>query len=177
MLPGTHSKWVRISDGRIQGFTTYMTGELFAVLRGHSILGRLADPAASAGTAVGPGFLRGVRVARDASGALSSLLFSARSAVLAGDLPATESLDYLSGLLIGDELRWGLAAGEPPLAIVGDPTLGERYVAALREFDVGDVELLGDTSPAGLWEIGRRAFSDLQRDEGASRRPVSGRAD
>ena len=177
VLPGTHSKWVRISDGRIQGFTTYMTGELFAVLRGHSILGRLADPAASAGTAVGPGFLRGVRVARDASGALSSLLFSARSAVLVGDLPATESLDYLSGLLIGDELRWGLAAGEPPLAIAGDPTLGERYVAALREFDVGDVELLGDTSPAGLWEIGRRAFSDLQRDGGSSRRPVSGRAD
>ena len=102
---------------------------------------------------------------------------------------ATATLDQLSEparafvssgpqrLLIGDELRWGLAGGDPPLAIVGDPTLGERYVAALREFDVGDVELLGDTSPAGLWEIGRRAFSDLQRDEGSSRRPVSGRAD
>ena len=177
VLPGTHSKWARISNGRIEGFTTYMTGELFAVLRGHSILGRLADPAAAGETAVGPGFLRGVQAARDAPGALSSLLFSARSTVLVGDLPATESLDYLSGLLIGDELRWALTAGDPPLAIVGDPTLGGRYVAALREFGVRDVELLGDTGPVGLWQIGRRAFSDLQRDAGSSRRPVSGRAD
>ncbi|HJQ55912.1 MAG TPA: 2-dehydro-3-deoxygalactonokinase, partial [Vineibacter sp.] len=41
ILPGTHSKWVQAVAGRIAGFATYMTGELFAVLRGHSILGRM----------------------------------------------------------------------------------------------------------------------------------------
>src|SRR5207244_2961662 len=41
ITPGTHSKWCRVSGGRINGFRTYMTGELFAVLKSHSILGRL----------------------------------------------------------------------------------------------------------------------------------------
>jgi 2-dehydro-3-deoxygalactonokinase len=177
VLPGTHSKWARVAEGRINGFTTYMTGELFGVLRGHSILGRLVDPTSPVGTAAGPAFLRGVRTARGAESGLASLLFSARSAVLVGDLPAADSLDYLSGLLIGDEVRSGMASGERPRAIIGEPALGERYVAALREFDVQDVELLGDTSAAGLWQIGRHAFPTLQRAEPSSRRPVSGRAD
>jgi 2-dehydro-3-deoxygalactonokinase len=175
VLPGTHSKWARVANGRIEEFTTYMTGELFAVLRGHSILGRLADPAQPAGTAAGPAFLRGVRAAGHAPDGLASLLFSARSAVLVADLPAAESLDYLSGLLIGDEVRSGLAAGDAPRSIIGDPALGERYFVALRELGAGDVELLGDTSPAGLWQIGRHAFPALQRADGSSRRPVSGR--
>ena len=177
VLPGTHSKWARVADGRIEGFATYMTGELFAVLRGHSILGRLPGATSPIGTVAGPAFLRGVRVARGATSGLASLLFSARSAVLVGDLPAADSLDYLSGLLIGDEIRSGLARGERPRAIVGEPALGERYISALGEFDVHDVELLGDTSAAGLWEIGRHAVPALQRGEPSSRRPVSGRAD
>lgn len=177
VLPGTHSKWARVVDGRIEGFATYMTGELFAVLHGHSILGRLADGVPTAGTAVGPAFLRGVGAAREATAGLASLLFSTRSAALVGDLPAAESLDYLSGLLIGDEVRSGLASGDRPRAIVGEPTLCARYVVALEEFGVRDVELLGDTSAAGLWQIGRHAFPVLQRAEGSSRRPVSGRAD
>jgi len=175
VLPGTHSKWARVSERRIEGFTTYMTGELFAVLRGHSILGRLADPASPAGATVGPAFLRGVRVAREGAAGLATRLFSARSAVLVGDLPAAESVEYLSGLLIGDEVRSGLASGERPRAIIGEPALCQRYLAALGEFDVVDVELLGDTSPMGLWQIGRHAARELQRADGSSRRPVSGR--
>jgi 2-dehydro-3-deoxygalactonokinase len=176
VLPGTHSKWVRVAEGRIEGFTTYMTGELFAVLRGHSILGRLADPALPAGTAAGAAFLRGVRVARDAAAGLAASLFSARSAVLVGDLPASESLEYLSGLLIGDEVRSALADGERPSAIIGEPALCERYVTALDAFGAGGgVELLGDTAPAGLWHIGRYAIAELQRTDGSSRNPVSGR--
>ena len=175
VLPGTHSKWARVADGRIEAFATYMTGELFAVLRGHSILGRLAGADSSSGMAAGPAFLRGVRTARDATAGLASFLFSARSAVLIGDLPAEDSLDYLSGLLIGDEVRSGLAIGEPPRAIIGEPALCQRYIAALAQFDIRDVELLGDTGPAGLWHIGRHALDALQRADGASRRPVSDR--
>src|SRR4051812_45378697 len=113
VLPGTHSKWARLSRGRIEGFTTYMTGELFAVLSRHSILGRLAG---SRGEEVAPGvaFARGVRHARDVAGGLANLIFSARSAVLLGELPAQDSLDYLSGILVGDEVRAGLAGGDRP---------------------------------------------------------------
>jgi 2-dehydro-3-deoxygalactonokinase len=175
VLPGTHSKWARLARGRIEGFTTYMTGELFAVLSRHSLLGRLAD-AASADVAAGAAFARGVRHARDTGAALASLVFAARSAVLVGDLAAADSLAYLSGILIGDEVRAGRARGALPHALVGDPALCARYAAALDAFGVGGVAVLGDTAPAGLWAIARHAFPELQRADASSRRPVSGRA-
>ena len=121
-------------------------------------------------------FRRGVRRAAAAPQGLAGLLFSARSGVLAGDLPAAESLEYLSGLLIGDEVRAGLAAGERPDAIIGEASLCARYVAALAEFGVHDVAVLDDAAPAGLWSIASMAIPALQRAEGSSRRPVSGRA-
>jgi 2-dehydro-3-deoxygalactonokinase len=95
---------------------------------------------------------------------------------LVGDLPAADSLAYLSGLLIGDEVRAGLATGQRPRAVVGDRALCARYAAALGEVGVHDVAILGDTAASGLWEIARHAFPELQRADGASRRPVSGRA-
>lgn len=174
VLPGTHSKWARIASGQIVGFTTYMTGELFSVLRQHSILGRLAGIVTADGVP-GAAFVRGVRHSRDSSGSLASLVFSARSAVLVGDLPAADSVEYLSGLLIGDEVRAGLAAGDRPRALVGEPSLCARYSAALGEFDAGDIAILGDTAPAGLWRIALHAFPELQRADGSSRRPVSDR--
>lgn len=175
VLPGTHSKWARVARGRIEGFTTYMTGELFAVLSRHSILGRLGD-VTTADDASDPAFVRGVRHARDTRSALANLVFSARSAVLVGDLPPADSFAYLSGVLIGDEVRAGVATGDRPRALVGEPALCDRYAAALGEFGVDDVAILGDTGSSGLWEIARHAFPELQRADGASRRPVSGRA-
>jgi 2-dehydro-3-deoxygalactonokinase len=157
VLPGTHSKWVRLAGGRIREFTTYMTGELFSVLRTHSILGRLA-PAGSGEVGMDDGaFARGVEAAQRAAGGLGSLLFSARASVLVGDLPAASSLGYLSGLLIGDELRAGLARGGRPAALIGDPALCARYVAALEQLGIGAVPVLTDTAPAGLWTIAQHA--------------------
>jgi 2-dehydro-3-deoxygalactonokinase len=172
VLPGTHSKWARIDRGRVEAFTTYLTGELFAVLSRHSILGRLAT---ASGEDVVPAaaFARGVRHARDVAGGLASLIFSARSAVLVGDLPAEDSLEYLSGVLIGDEVRAGLASGERPRVLIGEPALCVRYAAALAEFGVTEIEMLGDPAPAGLWQIALHAFPGLQRADGSSRRPVS----
>jgi len=172
VLPGTHAKWARVSGRRIVGFTTYMTGELFAVLARHSILGRLGAPRAD-DVEPGAAFARGVRHARDASGGLASVLFSARSAVLAGDLPAEDSVEYLSGMLIGDEIRAGLAAGDQPRMLIGEPALCARYAAAFAEFGVGEIAVIGDSAPAGLWEIALRAIPELQRADGSSRKPVS----
>jgi 2-dehydro-3-deoxygalactonokinase len=174
VLPGTHSKWARVDRGRVVGFTTYMTGELYAVLSRHSILGRLAGSTAG-GVESSAAFLRGVRHARDAAGGLSSALFSARSGVLVGDLAAADSLEYLSGILIGDEVRAGLATGDRPRVLIGEPALCARYAIALAELGVTDVVRLGDTAPAGLWQIALHAFPDLQRADGSSRNPVSDR--
>ena len=46
-LPGTHSKWVEVEKGRIERFSTYMTGEVYAVLKQHSILGRMMEEGAA----------------------------------------------------------------------------------------------------------------------------------
>lgn len=154
VLPGTHSKWVEVENGAIVGFSTYMTGELFAVLKTHSILGSFAkDGAASDDAASAAAFLRGIKAARRGRD-LGKLLFSARAEVLTGGLAPGESLDYLSGLLIGDEIASALADGKPDmLTLIGDPALCRRYRTALAEFGVTDVGEIDNAAVAGLWRI------------------------
>jgi 2-dehydro-3-deoxygalactonokinase len=130
VLPGTHSKWAAMERGRIAGFQSMMTGEMFAVLTKHSILGRLIDPA---GPVAGDGFARGVRLALgDAPGGFLHHIFTARAAALLGALAAGDIADYLSGIVIGHEVREGLR-GSPPgrrILVVGDEALVARYLDA-----------------------------------------------
>lgn len=128
-LPGTHAKWVRLVDGRIAGFATWMTGELYALIRDHSILApQLAGEARSA---PGPGFAAGVI----ASGEGDPLgpLFRIRAAQVL-DAPMADAPGFASGLLIGAEVRAGLALtqGETPF-LIGRPDLTARYAAAIAQ--------------------------------------------
>lgn len=158
VLPGTHSKWVRVQGGRIVDFHTYMTGELFALLREHSILGRPAREAGG-GSPADDAFDRGVAAVRAAGAAgASALLFSARALVLGGELRAGDSLEYLSGLLVGEELRCALQDGDasPPM-LVGDAALCARYRRALALYGCA-AQVAGEgAAPAGLWQIAMRA--------------------
>ena len=158
LMPGTHSKWVRVEAGRIVDFHTYMTGELFALLREHSILGRPARDAVAVAASDGA-FDRGIEALR-AAGAdgATSLLFSARALVLGGQLKAADSLDYLSGLLIGEELRCALPADRRVAPVlVGDAALCARYLRALALFG-RDAQSAGEgTAAAGLWQIATQA--------------------
>jgi 2-dehydro-3-deoxygalactonokinase len=167
IMPGTHSKWVRVEDGHIVDFQTYMTGELFALLKDHSILGRPARNAASSTDAESEiAFKRGVSAVRERSstGAFE-LLFSARSLVLMTQLKAEHSLDYLSGLLVGEELRCALAIGSSglasstgePMALIGDPALCTRYLLAMSVFGLNAVPTIQDTARRGLWQLARQA--------------------
>jgi 2-dehydro-3-deoxygalactonokinase len=152
VLPGTHSKWARIEAGRVTGFATHMTGELFALLRQHSVLARLM-PADGASPASAQAFLAGVDAARK-EGALGHQLFAVRTLGLFKRLPSEQLPDYLSGLLIGHEIAHELAAGAPQrLALVGDPALCERYALALDRFGVTAPLQLDNTAPAGLWQL------------------------
>ena len=159
VLPGTHSKWVDVREGRVQRFDTHMTGELFAVLRDHSILGRpAADSAATAPAEPGQAFDQAVFRVRDCGGtALSPLLFLCRSLVLDGTLRPEASLDFLSGLLIGEELRSALSLPRAAPLLVGDPGACARYRRAFDLFGLRDVRVLSDTAPAGLWQIAHHA--------------------
>lgn len=169
VLPGTHSKWVRIRDGRIVSFCTYMTGELFAVLRGHSILGRPAQdapPASRDREGASAAFEWGVRtIVENPRRGLSSLLFSVRTQVVSsGRLTPADSLDYLSGLLLGDELRNAFSTGDgvdaDRLALVGDPALCARYHRAFELFGIDKVPTVTGSAPVGLWHLAEATILD-----------------
>ena len=157
VMPGTHCKWVTVRDGGVAGFQTFMTGEVFAALQGHTILGRPARDAGVPPAADGSAFARGVAVARAGGDGVAPLLFSARTLVLMGQIPAANSLDYLSGLLIGDELRCALRGHAGGLALIGEPALCARYQAALAVFGVTDARVITGATEAGLWHIARQA--------------------
>ncbi|OOG45446.1 2-dehydro-3-deoxygalactonokinase [Rhodanobacter sp. C01] len=154
ILPGTHSKWARVRDGAVTDFCTLMTGELFALLRQHSIL-----CAGSGDAAVDPdAFARGVIAARDSGSAGAfSRLFSARASMLDGALAPDAVPEYLSGLLIGEELRSSLASNrfphDAPLQLIGDAALCARYRLAASHFDLDLAEPLLDAAAHGLWQI------------------------
>lgn len=127
-LPGTHSKWAVVEGGAVQRFVTFMTGEAYAVLRAHSILGRLMADDAEDEAAFAAGVMRS-----GAAGGLLHHLFGVRTAGLFAELPAAHLGSFLSGLLIGHELRAGLAAmpALPEVLIVGAPGLAQHYVQGL----------------------------------------------
>jgi len=158
LLPGTHSKWVSLRDGIVTGFATVMTGELFGLLAQHSILGAQLPPAADDDAA----FLLGVDTARDSGAAgVLSRVFSARTLMLDGALPPASVPDYLSGLLIGDELRIALAAGwcdaQARVSMVGEGPLCDRYLRAAERFALVIDAAPDATTSHGLWRIAQAA--------------------
>ncbi|TFW34909.1 2-dehydro-3-deoxygalactonokinase [Massilia horti] len=159
VLPGTHSKWAHVRENQVIDFATYMTGELFAVLRGHSVLGRLMidqdEPDDDS-------FAAGVRAAAERT-ALAHQLFAVRTLGLFDELKPEALPDYLSGLLIGHEITAGLreryiAGGEEqPLVLVGEPKLCALYESALHIFGSGVEASFPNTAPAGLWRLALEA--------------------
>jgi len=130
VLPGTHSKWVRVEAGRIVAFATFMTGEIFAALKDHTVLGRMMAPASDAARGA-EGFARGLAAAQalEQPGDLLSAVFKTRTLALFDALPADALADYLSGLLIGAEILAG-ARGAREATLVGSAALTARYRTA-----------------------------------------------
>ena len=126
VLPGTHSKWARVERGRIVTFSTYMTGEVFAVLKTHSVLGRMMTEPRE-----GEGFSLGLDAARalEHPGDLLHAAFMARTFGLFGAVASDQLSEYLSGLLIGAEILAG-ARGATAATVIGAPELAARYVTA-----------------------------------------------
>jgi 2-dehydro-3-deoxygalactonokinase len=156
VMPGTHSKWVRVEGGRITAFATFMTGEVYGVLKGHSILGRLMAGEGDDGEAFG----RGLAHAGEGGGGLLRRLFSARTLALFGRLPETGVASYLSGLLIGSEIGEGLdwMGGREQsgvLTVVGTSELAARYRQALAGRGVEAAGGAEDAAAHGLFRIAR----------------------
>jgi 2-dehydro-3-deoxygalactonokinase len=158
VMPGTHSKWVVVEGGRITAFATFMTGELYGLLKGHSILGRLMAGESEDADA----FARGLAQAERGAGGLLRRLFSARTLPLFGRLPESGVAAYLSGLLIGSEIgearAWmgGLECPET-LTVVGTSELAGRYRRALAARGIEATVGADDAAAQGLFRIARAA--------------------
>lgn len=153
VLPGTHCKWVKVQAGRIQSFSTFMTGELFALLKQHSILARTLP--ASDGEPDETAFQLGVQVALHGNSLLHTA-FSTRTLSLFGRLASHQLNDYLSGLVIGEELRTQTTAAQMPVILIGAEALTRRYQDALALKNRVAQRVGAGATWAGLWAIANR---------------------
>jgi 2-dehydro-3-deoxygalactonokinase len=168
-LPGSHSKWVQVrrqhdAQSRIEHFHTFMTGEVYAALCEHTILGRSMQTSDASGDH-DAAFDRGVLVAQTPAGraGILSTIFSARTLGLTGVLDGADQREYLSGLLIGHEV----AALQALLAeqrhqparviLVGDAALCVRYTRALRAYGLDQIEVAEHATERGLWQLAMAA--------------------
>jgi len=154
-LPGTHTKWVLLNDGKIQLFKTAMTGELFDLLSNQSILIQKQNTPFNKYV-----FLSGAtKTLNSELDEFSHSLFSVRSMQLFSQLEKTDAQSYLSGFLIGSDVRAALNAKQwnisdfDSIEVVGAPHLSDCFSHALAikgiectVYDVEKVTLLGFVS-------------------------------
>ncbi|MCG8504609.1 MAG: 2-dehydro-3-deoxygalactonokinase [Sphingomonadales bacterium] len=140
-LPGTHSKWCIVETGAIASLTTFMTGEIFALIRRESSISSLIEDEKFDQTS----FMQGTEAGRSKAGLLNKL-FSIRASVLLDDLHCLSRASYLSGMLIGREIMAVTAAlgTVDDVILVGNEALTHRYVAALGEQNVQAVSVEAD---------------------------------
>jgi len=133
VLPGTHSKWVRLEDGVIRQVSTFMTGELFATLGKVGTLAPLMT-----GEDDDAAFAAGVDAGKQRA-PLTHALFSVRARAVTGAMPAAQVRSFVSGLLIGAELVAALdlmdGAGGP-VASIAAPKLHGFYAAAASRLGI-----------------------------------------
>jgi len=158
VLPGTHSKWIRMDGDTIQYFSTFMTGELFAALIQHTILGRLVTEGEDH-----EGFARGVHdgfSSREKEGGILSKLFGARALPLLEMMKPDAIKDYISGLLLGTEIQEAVKSGyglNVTPVICGSADLVERYKKALEICGIRTESGKDDLAAFGLCRIARAA--------------------
>ena len=153
-LPGTHTKWVHVSADEIVSFQTYMTGDLFAAIAGHTVLRHSVTADGWDDNA----FDAGIADAMDRPEKLAARLFSLRAEGLLNAMPNATARARLSGLLIGAEL-----AGAKPywigqqIAVIGAGGLSALYVRALAAQSAPATQVKGDAiTLAGLTAAYRR---------------------
>jgi len=150
VLPGTHSKWVQVHSGRVTQFQTFMTGEVFALMSQHSILGKTLDLNGAFDEAT---FLQGVDQSQQVGSVLHHL-FAVRTLGLFDRMSAAQLPSYLSGLLIGEELcTQAVNADSSPLILIGNNTLTQRYSLALQHLGIACQSHGAEATWAGLFAL------------------------
>jgi 2-dehydro-3-deoxygalactonokinase len=133
VLPGTHNKWAVLDGKRVSSFVTAFTGELFDLLKRHSVL---IGPAELDGFCEAA-FADGVRTVEQSRGAsLIHTLFAVRSNQLLANKSVEHSLSFLSGQIIATDIRGALEVfeGIHNITIIGDTKLADRYQLVLEHW-------------------------------------------
>lgn len=153
ILPGTHSKWAWVRDARVTSFRSYMTGEFYALLSQQSLLARTVDAQAPWDP---PAFALGLSRAREGGGLLHNA-FGARTLSLFNRMQAGPLASYLSGLVIGEELRDLDPASTPHLTLIGTTALTARYALACDAIGVATTCVGAEATWAGLHALSQHA--------------------
>lgn len=150
VLPGTHSKWVTVRDSKIDAFSTFMTGEFYALLRQHSILARTMPAIDTDAVEDWPSFDRGIALALH-GGSLLHTAFSARTLALFDRMPQACLPSFLSGLVIGEELQAQPLPADTRVVLIGSDTLTRRYQRALTQRGASVQRAGAEATWRGLW--------------------------
>ncbi len=159
VLPGTHSKWCVVKNGSVRSFRTIITGEMFQILLDHSLAGQLATSATMVEDVFGAAVRRGFQ-----SDTIIADIFSARSSVLLGSLDDEHVHCFLSGLMIGRELREGLTLtqnSEPDLLFVGNPELAKHYGMACDALRIPRTSRDATTSLKAVNQMDQGSLEDV----------------
>lgn len=154
VMPGTHSKWITVKGDLIDDYVTFMTGEVFAALRHHTILGTLVEE----GPFQEKAFRMGCAVGLAEGSELLHDLFGVRTLPLFEKIGGEMVEDYLSGLLIGAEVKGADVANiSGPITIVGRDDLADRYEIALNVAGVESKRAPDDIVARGHFLIAKAA--------------------
>ncbi len=155
VLPGTHSKWVWAGDaGDISAFQTFMTGELYALLTQHGILGRLMQ----FGHVRPDAFAQGVSLGLAEHASATHAIFAARTAGLMHRIDPEGLPDFLSGILIGIEIGGATRRSKlQRVTLLGDDALCRRYEVALAQASIATARAPDDATTRGQWRVATQA--------------------
>ena len=156
-MPGTHAKWVEVENGAVTGFQTALSGELYDLLKKHSVLARDGGEVDVASQA----FVLGLQTARQQADLLT-LLFSTRSRVVTGEMAKSNAASYLSGLIVGKDVAaaHALFALKGRVHLVCTPALAQLYAKALQAYDLDSAVIDGDAAAlAGLVQLRSELFA------------------
>jgi 2-dehydro-3-deoxygalactonokinase len=168
VLPGTHTKWVMVRDGRVEHFLTAPTGELFSLLCKYSVLVHDVQPANASQAVIDDAFDQALATVRSLPQAgLMSRLFECRSRRLAGELAASDAASFMSGLLIAYDVKDALelmpAEVTTSVQVIGSDALCHRYVHALSGYQRQAVQIAGERAVC----LGLTRIFNLLRNNGA----------